>query len=218
MERGRGGATMRLDLRPETEADFRAVEETTREAFWNIHAPGCLEHYLVHVLRDHADFLPDLSFVAAHGAEIVGSIFYSRSRVETTPTVTFGPLSVLPVYQRRGVGTALVEHTIALCREKGLRAVLIYGDPAYYARFGFRAAREFHICTADGMYAAALQALELYPGALSGVEGRFFESEAFEVDVRAADAFDRSFPRREKRETPTQRAFQRLAAMREPRR
>ena len=120
---------MRLDLRPETEADFRAVEETTREAFWNLHAPGCLEHYLVHVLRDHADFLPDLSFVAAHGAEIVGSIFYSRSRVETTPTVTFGPLSVLPVYQRRGVGTALVEHTTALCREKGLRAVLIYGDP-----------------------------------------------------------------------------------------
>ena len=137
--------------------------------------------------------------------------------MEDVPTVTFGPLSVLPVYQGQGVGSALVRHTLPLCREMGFRAVIIYGNPAYYGRFGFRAARDFDICTADNMYAAALQVLELYPGALDGVHGRFFESDAFETDVRAAEAFDKDFPRREKRETPTQRDFQKIAAMREPR-
>ena len=88
---------MRLEIRREAEEDFRAVEEVTREAFWNLHVPGCDEHYLVHSLREHKDFLPELDFVAVHGAEIVGSILYSRSRVEDVMTITFGPVSVLPV-------------------------------------------------------------------------------------------------------------------------
>ena len=208
---------MRFEIRREAEEDFRAVEELTREAFWNLNSPGCEEHYLVHQLRAHEDFLPELDHVAAHGAEIAASILYSRSRVEDVPTVTFGPLSVLPVYQRMGAGSALVRHTLALCREMGHRAVIIYGDPAYYRRFGFRPAEAFDICTADGMYAAALHVLELWPGSMEGVHGRFFESDAFETDVRAAEAFDKDFPRREKRETPTQRDFQKIAAMREPR-
>ena len=208
---------VRFDIRKETAPDFRAVEELTREAFWNLNTPGCEEHYLAHILRTHADFLPELDFVAVHGAEIIGNIMYTRSRVEDVPTVTFGPLSVLPVYQGQGVGSALVRHTLPLCREMGFRAVIIYGNPAYYGRFGFRAARDFDICTTDDMYAAALQVLELYPGALDGVHGRFFESDAFETDVRAAEAFDKGFPRREKRETSTQRDFQKIAAMREPR-
>lgn len=208
---------MHLELRAEAPEDRRAVEQLIREAFWNLNTPGCNEHYLAHILRAHPDFIAPLDFVAAHGAEIVGSIFYTRSRVEDTPTVTFGPLSVLPVYQGHGVGSALVRHTLTLCREMGFRAVVIYGHPDYYARFGFRPARAFDICTADGMYAAALLALELEPGALRGVTGRFFESDAFEVDVRAAEAFDRDFPRRARRETASQRAFAKLAAMREPR-
>ncbi len=208
---------MKFEIRREIPEDYRAVEELTREAFWNLNAPGCTEHYLVHQLRAHADFLAELSCVAIHGAEIVGSIAYSRSRVEETPTVTFGPLSVLPVYQGRGVGASLLRHTLSLCREMGFRAVVIYGAPAYYARFGFQPAEAFDICSADGMYAAALQVLELRPGALRGVRGRFFESPVFEVDVRAAEAFDRDFPRRQKRETPSQREFQKIAAMRRPR-
>ena len=207
---------MKFDIRRETEADFRAVEELMREAFWNLNAPGCDEHFIAHNLRAHPDFLPELDFVAVHGAEIVGSVMYSRSRVEDNPVVTFGPLAVLPVYQRRGVGAALLQKTLPLCREMGFRAVVIYGNPAYYARFGFRPARAFDVRTSDNMYAAALQVLELYPDAMRGITGRFFESDAFEVDVRASEAFDKGFPRRERRVTPTQREFERLAAMREP--
>ncbi|OPZ67924.1 MAG: Acetyltransferase (GNAT) family protein [Firmicutes bacterium ADurb.Bin467] len=131
-------------------------------------------------------------------------------------TITFGPVSVLPVYQRMGVGSALIWHTLSLAKEMGHRAVLIYGSPDYYPRFGFRPGKHFNIRTSDNMYAAALQALELAPGALKGVAGRFFESDAFEVDVRASEAFDKGFPRRERRATGTQREFQKIASMREP--
>ena len=54
-------------IRLETPADYRAVENLTREAFWNQNVPGCDEHYLVHTMRDHADFIPELAFVLMHG-------------------------------------------------------------------------------------------------------------------------------------------------------
>lgn len=51
-------------IRNEEKKDFRAVEEMTKKAFWNVSVPGCNEHYLAHVLRGHPDFVPELDFVA----------------------------------------------------------------------------------------------------------------------------------------------------------
>jgi len=50
-------------IRNEKEGDRRIVEEMTKRAFWNLHVPGCNEHYLVHKMRSHADFVHDLDFV-----------------------------------------------------------------------------------------------------------------------------------------------------------
>ena len=52
-----------LTIRLETEKDYRAVEELTREAFWNVCKPGADEHYFVHQMRSHPDFIPELAFV-----------------------------------------------------------------------------------------------------------------------------------------------------------
>ena len=52
-----------LTIRLETEKDYRAVEELTREAFWNVYVPGASEHYYVHMMRNHPDFIPELAFV-----------------------------------------------------------------------------------------------------------------------------------------------------------
>ena len=72
---------MKITIRNETETDYRAVEELTREAFWNLNFPGCSEHYLIHVLRSHADFIPELDLVAEADGKIVGSIIYSKSKL-----------------------------------------------------------------------------------------------------------------------------------------
>lgn len=68
-------------IRPETLADHHAVDVVTREAFWNLYRPGCDEHYTTHLIRQHEDHLPELSFVAEVDGQIVGSIICTRSSV-----------------------------------------------------------------------------------------------------------------------------------------
>ena len=209
---------MEIALRVERPEDVVAVEALTREAFWNLHEPGCSEHLVARQLRACPDFLPELDLVAESGGRVVGNIMFTRSRVvgaknEIFEAVTFGPISVLPECQRRGVGRALIERGVSLARAMGFPAVIIYGSPDYYSRCGFRPGREFGIRTQGGKYAAALQVLPLIPGALDGVRGRFLESEAFEVDPAHLEAFEALFPPKEKLITPSQADFLRIASM-----
>lgn len=212
-----------IEIRLERPEDYRAIENLTREAFWNHHVPGCDEHYLAHVLRGSDCFLPELDFVAECSGQIVGNTMYTRANVvcddgETLPVLSFGPLSVLPQWQGKGVGSALVRHSLKRASELGFPAVLIYGDPAFYSRLGFLAAEAVGIASADDYYFDALQALELVAGALRKRSGRFVEDHAYEVDEKAAAAFDQSFPPKEKREgLPSQLKFKEHVAMRKPR-
>lgn len=199
-----------ISLRLEEPSDYAEVENLTREAFWNKYAPGCTEHYLLHILRESPGYVPDLHFVAAMGDQIVGSIVYSRCTVvadngERWPMLTFGPISVWPKYQRQGIGSALIEHTTGLARERGERAVIICGSPDYYGRFGFRPSACYGITMPDGGSFDAFQALELHPGAISGVNGRYYQDKAFErLDSASVAAFDASFPPKIKLRLPGQ--------------
>lgn len=69
-------------IRNETEKDYRAVEELTREAFWNVYKPGADEHYFVHTMRNHPDFIPGLAFVLEKDGEIIGNIMYTKAWLE----------------------------------------------------------------------------------------------------------------------------------------
>ena len=70
---------MNVKIRNEMEEDFREVEELTREAFWNLYFPGCNEHYLVHSMRNHQDFIREMDFVAEYRGKIVGNIMYTKA-------------------------------------------------------------------------------------------------------------------------------------------
>ena len=95
--------TMKNDcrIRLETPADYREVENLTREAFWNVYRPGCLEHYILHSYRGKPDFVPELDFVLEKNGTIIGHVMYVRSEIAADdgrriPIMTFGPISIAP--------------------------------------------------------------------------------------------------------------------------
>ena len=212
-----------ISIRPWSLEDAHAVETLTREAFWNRHVPGCNEHYLTHLLRDSEALIRELSFVALVNGQVVGCILYTHARIlcddkTERAVVSFGPISVLPAYQCRGIGTALIEHTTPIAHAMGFPAILIYGDPRYYEQFGFVPAEKYGIGTADSSYAEALLAYELFRGALANCAGRFFEHEVFDLDEAAAEAFEQGFPPKERRDDlPSQQRFRYLLGRRRPR-
>jgi len=193
---------LNLYFRLETPADYRAVEELTREAFWAFWEPNrkiCDEHLLVHRLRLAPSFVPELDFVAETDGKIVGHIIYTKSKIideagREHETLTFGPLSVLPEYQNRGIGKALMRHSFIRATELGFRAVIIFGHPDYYPRAGFRRAAEFGITTQDGKNYDPFMAYPLYEGALNGIRGRYFIDPVHEqLTQEDALEFDRRF-------------------------
>ncbi len=178
---------------------------------------GCDEHLLVHKLRTASCFINELDFVAVDGCKIVGNIMYSKAVIKDEigkehQVMTFGPLSVLPEYQGKGIGSYLVNHSKKVAKEIGYNAIIIYGDPDYYSRFGFVPCDKFGIKTPQGKFHKALQVLELYEGALDGISGMFFENSVFHLNKDEVDEFDKLFPYKEKFETETQRLFQQIAS------
>jgi virginiamycin A acetyltransferase len=188
----------KIILRPEQPDDYSAVEKITHEAFKTAaHARGD-EALLAHKLRGIPAFVPQLDFVAEVCGDVVGNIMYTKSKVAGDggewETLTFGPLSVLPAYQRQGIGAALVKHTLKTARDMGFLAVLIFGHEEYYPRFGFENAAKYGIATSDGKNFDAFMALPLYEGALDGVTGRFYEDPVFHsLNKAESDAFNLRF-------------------------
>ena len=132
-----------LTFRPETVHDYAAVEHLTREAFWNKYKPGCDEHYLVHILRGRDAVVTSLCDVCETDGEIVGHIFYTHAQIvcesgESFPVITFGPISVRPDMQGKGIGSRLIRTTMQRAADAGFAGVVITGNPDYYHRFGFR--------------------------------------------------------------------------------
>ena len=201
-----------LNIRNERESDYKNVEDITRKAFYNVYVPGCMEHYLVHIMRGHEDFIPELDFVIEVDGQIVGNIMYTKSKLTDEggtekEIVTFGPVSILPKYQRKGYGKMLIEHSLKRAAELGYEAVVIMGSPANYVGSGFQCCRKYNICVEKEKYPAAMLVKELKPGALDGKLWFYSDSPVMNVDEREAQAFDDGLEKMEKRWMPSQEAF-----------
>lgn len=201
-----------LTIRNETRADYQAVENLTRRAFYNRYVPGCHEHYLLHIMREHPDFVPELDFVLELDGEIAGSILYTRSTLtgetgERREILTFGPVSIAPERQRQGYGTALIAHSLERAAALGWGAVVIFGSPANYVGLGFRSCRRCQVRAEDGSFPAAMLAKELRPRALEGGPWVYRDSPVMHFDEEAARRFDEGLPPMEKRVLPCQEEF-----------
>lgn len=204
-----------VKIRLETEKDYRAVEELTREAFWNVYKPGADEHYYVHMMRSHPDFLPELAFVLEQNGRIIGSIMYTKAWLEDETgarkeIVSCGPLCVAPEYQRQRLGKILIEHSFAVAREMGYDVNINFGNPGNYVSRGFVSCKKKNVCCfADGNFPTALLVCELTPGALDGRRWMYIPSTAADCceDTAAVEAFDATFSPKEKKWMPSQEEF-----------
>lgn len=194
--------------RLESPEDSRETENMVREAFWDLYKPGCDEHLVIHNLRESPAFVRELDFVACDGNQIVGVVICPKAKIVNERNEEFTVLSlvvgVLPSYQDKGVGSALMRKAIDIARSMGFKAIIIFGIPEYYPRFGFRNAQEYGIQTSDGTNFDAFMALELYPDSLNGLRGRFYEDQAFHTDKDELELFEKEFPYKEKHVTDTQ--------------
>ncbi|MGI6569920.1 MAG: GNAT family N-acetyltransferase [Caldicoprobacterales bacterium] len=201
-----------INIRNEKETDYRRVEEITRKAFWNLYVPGCVEHYLVHIMRSHDDYIPELDFVIEVDNEVIGNIMYTKAKLidesgKEKDILTFGPVCILPEYQRKGYGKKLIEYSFEKAAELGYDVIVIFGNPGNYVSLGFKSCIKYNVCLDNGAYPTAMLVKELKPGALDGRKWVYHQSSVLDINEQEAQRFDEDFEPLEKKYRPSQEEF-----------
>ncbi|MBR5908476.1 MAG: N-acetyltransferase, partial [Schwartzia sp.] len=199
-------------IRRETPADYRAVENLVRESFWNVYRPGCVEHYVLKCLRDAEAFVPELDFVMEKDGRIIGQNVFVKAEIRCSdgasfPILTMGPICVAPEWKRQGYGKKLLDFSLEQAAKYGARAVCFEGNIDFYGKSGFTYASDFGIRyhgLPEGEDASFFLCKELIPGYLDGITGEYATPAGYFVDERACEAFDQSFPPKQKLRLPGQ--------------
>lgn len=198
-------------LREENNADYFEVENLTREAFWNKYKPGCDEHFILNKLRQKESFIKELTYIALYENKIIGNIVYSKMFQKgkiLNEIICFGPISVHPDFQKRGIGTLLINTTVAKAINLGYKAIMITGNKNYYSRFGFKTAFDYNIHLEGNKIddrAEYFMVKELEEGFLEKHSGVYnFDEIFFNYPKDEFEEYDKKFLKkikREKRET-----------------
>ena len=199
-------------IRLERKDDHAKVENLVREAFWNVYRPGCLEHYVLHQMRDAEDFVPELNFVLEKDDEIIGQNVFVKAKITADdgreiPIMTMGPICIAPEYKRQGYGKILLDYSLEKAAEFGAGALCFEGNIDFYGKSGFSFASEFGIRyhgLPEGEDASFFLCKELIPGYLDGITGEYATPQIYFVDEAEADVFDQRFPDKKKLKLPGQ--------------
>ena len=199
-------------IRLEKKEEHREVEHLVREAFWNVYRPGCLEHYVLHQLRQDKAFVPQLDFVMELGGELIGQNIFMRSVINADdgrdiPIMTMGPICIAPQYKRKGYGKILLDYSLEKAAELGCGAVCFEGNIDFYKNCGFTFASDYGIRyhgLPQDADASFFLCKELIPGYLDGITGEYSTPQGYFVDEAEAEEFDKAFPPKEKLKLPGQ--------------
>jgi putative acetyltransferase len=127
-----------MELREELPGDKESVREIHLRAFGD---HGLVVADLVDTLRETITPKDGLSLVAGHDGKIVGHVMFTRSLLDAPRRLVevhvLSPLAVIPNYQKRGIGSALVRKGLNALARRAVPLVFLEGDPGYYSRFGF---------------------------------------------------------------------------------
>ena len=199
-------------IRLETSKDHTKVEHLVRESFWNVYRPGCLEHYVLHCLREDPAFVPELDFVMEKDGVIIGQNIFMRASIaaddgRSIPILTMGPICIAPELKRQGYGKVLLDYSLEQAAKLGMGAVCFEGNIDFYGKSGFTHASRFGIRyhgLPEGEDASFFLCKELIPGYLDGITGEYATPSGYFVDEGEAEEFDKQFPPKEKLKLPGQ--------------
>jgi predicted N-acetyltransferase YhbS len=153
-------------IRAERASDVAAREALLDACFGeHRHARTCQR------LRDGRVPAEGLAFSAVHRGRLVGTVRLWHASAGGVPALVLGPLAVDASCRSLGLGAALMQHAIAAAKARGHGAVILLGDAAYYARFGFTADKTAGLSLPGAFEQERLLALELRDGALEGASG-----------------------------------------------
>ena len=195
-------------IRLERKEDHREVENLIREAFWNVYRPGCLEHFVIHQLRNDPAFVPELDLVMELDGHIIGQTMFMRAVIRADdgreiPIMTMGPICITPELKRK----LLLDHALELARQMGCGALCFEGNIDFYGKSGFTYGSHFGLRyqgLPEGADASFFLCKELIPGYLEGITGEYGPPLGYLVEESDAEAFDRTFPPKEKLTLPGQ--------------
>ncbi|MDO5449726.1 MAG: N-acetyltransferase [Akkermansia sp.] len=199
-------------IRTERDDEYRQVEELVRESFWDVYRPGAWEHYVLHVLRSHPDYVPELALVAEEDGALIGQVAFMRTTLAADdgrriPIMTMGPLCIAPAYKRRGYGQRLLEEAMRRAATIGCGALCFEGNIDFYGKSGFSFASTFGLRyqgLPEGADSSFFLCKELISGYLRGITGEYATPAAYLVAEADAEAYDRLFPPKQKHRLPTQ--------------
>lgn len=209
-----------IAIRPETKQEYFTAENCYRSAFWNVYMQGCYEHFLVHAMRGHKDFIPELSFVLEYNNDLIGGIFFTRSQLIPSngtlaplPVLTFGPVFIEPKFQGQGFGKELMHFAIERAKDAGHKAIVILGYPRHYKGLDFCGGKKYHISMPDGKFYQSLLVLPLQEHALDDFSGHIQFSDIFDFKQEDVEIFDKQFPPKEKLVLPGQKEFEKACTL-----
>ena len=199
-------------IRLERKSEKRDVENLVRESFWNVYRPGCMEHYVLHRLRDDAAFVSELDFVLEKDGKLIGQNVFVRANIQADdgreiPIMAMGPICIAPEWQRQGYGKILLDYSLEQAAALGCGAVCFEGNIAFYGKSGFGYASQFGIQyhgLPEGADASFFLCKELIPGYLNGITGEYAPPQGYFVDEAETEDFDKAFPYKEKLKLPGQ--------------
>ena len=124
-------------IRNETDADIGTITEVTAAAFKTLEISNHTEQFIIEALR--AAKALTISLVAEVDGRVVGHIAFSPVTISdgTMGWYGLGPVSVLPEYQRQGIGKALIQEGLSRLKDRGAKGCCLVGHPQYYRKFGF---------------------------------------------------------------------------------
>ena len=142
-------------IRLEKKEEHQKVENLVRESFWNVYRPGCLEHYVLHQLRNDPGFVPELDFVMLlkendEEGKLIGQNMFVRTSIKSDdgsyiPIMTMGPICIKNEYKRKGYGKILLDYSLEKAAEFGCGALCFEGNIDFYGKSGFRQASDYGI-------------------------------------------------------------------------